>query len=572
VNSAEISRAVRQAVMEEFDLGVGDVALLRPGSLPRTTSGKIRRNECRRTFLSRTWSVTGRSSEACRETIESGLAGRLRHTLSLVLRIPDHWIESDKALSALGLDSLMRLECLLRLEAETCLALDPDLLKPETTLKDLTEAIQRLRRRDPDPAGVSSPVNARPGNRVPLLPIQHELLGDVAGELTNQAILLHVRSPRGTQPERLQAAFRELGERHDAFRLRIRRSEGAWLQEIGSDGIGIAFQTIDARNVSGADLRALGQRLTAQIGPDLNLQCGPAARAVFLDRGDSATGVLFLSLHPLVADAMTIARILFELEQTYEKQNAPRSDPTFREWAECLDGFAQTDTVRADLPFWRDVCTGNDDLSLVLQPVAGTGMVRLTPDQSSRFLERFRTSQEQHDFLLNALARAWSEITGGLDLFVRLENHGRFRIEGKNPLRVVGRCTCHFPMRVRAEDDVGDLRRSVPHDGLSFGLLRYCCRDSAVRAAMKALPVPQVAMTYRGRMDDLFHRQERFPLIASAVLDAGPRIPGSEPALTFYAGIESGVVWWRLACGTHAFTPTFTEALKRELQFALSAI
>jgi hypothetical protein len=89
---------------------------------------------------------------------------------------------------------------------------------------------------------------------------------------------------------------------------------------------------------------------------------------------------------------------------------------------------------------------------------------------------------------------------------------------------------------------------------------------------MKALPVPQVAMTYRGRMDDLFHRQERFPLIASAVLDAGARIPGSEPALTFYAGIERHVVWWRLACGAHAFPPALTDALKRELQFALSAI
>jgi hypothetical protein len=89
---------------------------------------------------------------------------------------------------------------------------------------------------------------------------------------------------------------------------------------------------------------------------------------------------------------------------------------------------------------------------------------------------------------------------------------------------------------------------------------------------MKALPVPQVAMTYRGRMGDLFHRQGRFPLIASAVFDAGARKPGSEPALTFYAGIERRAVWWRLECGTHAFPPAFIAGLERELRFALSAI
>lgn len=48
--------AVRAAIVERiartFGVGVGDVVLTRPGTIPRTTSGKMRRNEARRLYLS----------------------------------------------------------------------------------------------------------------------------------------------------------------------------------------------------------------------------------------------------------------------------------------------------------------------------------------------------------------------------------------------------------------------------------------------------------------------------------------------------------------------------------------
>ena len=44
-------RAIRHAVAEEYDLPVHAVVLIQSGSIPRTSSGKIRRQSCRQDFL-----------------------------------------------------------------------------------------------------------------------------------------------------------------------------------------------------------------------------------------------------------------------------------------------------------------------------------------------------------------------------------------------------------------------------------------------------------------------------------------------------------------------------------------
>jgi 7-keto-8-aminopelargonate synthetase-like enzyme/acyl-CoA synthetase (AMP-forming)/AMP-acid ligase II len=54
LDAAAVFAAVRKAVSEVFDVVVHAVALLRPGSIPLTTSGKVRRQECRARYLAAT--------------------------------------------------------------------------------------------------------------------------------------------------------------------------------------------------------------------------------------------------------------------------------------------------------------------------------------------------------------------------------------------------------------------------------------------------------------------------------------------------------------------------------------
>ena len=59
----DIIAEVRSAVADEHELAVEDVVLIRPASLPRTSSGKVRRHVCRERYLDGSLSVIEDASQ-----------------------------------------------------------------------------------------------------------------------------------------------------------------------------------------------------------------------------------------------------------------------------------------------------------------------------------------------------------------------------------------------------------------------------------------------------------------------------------------------------------------------------
>ncbi|ABX04499.1 fatty acyl-AMP ligase [Herpetosiphon sp.] len=50
----EAAQAVRLALQQQYDLAIADLMWVRPGQVPKTSSGKVRRRECRQRYLSQT--------------------------------------------------------------------------------------------------------------------------------------------------------------------------------------------------------------------------------------------------------------------------------------------------------------------------------------------------------------------------------------------------------------------------------------------------------------------------------------------------------------------------------------
>ena len=116
----EIAAAVRRAVAEEHEASVAEVVLIRPETLPRTSSGKVRRSACRDLYLQGGLRVVGASRlSAIADTAadedpwsgsQVGSPDWLRRTFAAAARIDPERVDADLPLSAAGLDSLAAVE------------------------------------------------------------------------------------------------------------------------------------------------------------------------------------------------------------------------------------------------------------------------------------------------------------------------------------------------------------------------------------------------------------------------------------------------------------------------------
>jgi acyl-CoA synthetase (AMP-forming)/AMP-acid ligase II/acyl carrier protein len=140
VDCEEVAAAIRRAVAEDHEVDVYAVVLVKPGAVPKTSSGKLQRRACRDEFLGGTLSAVGQSvremdGRAGTEDEPDGgmlaalldaepgqrkalLLTYLRRRIAGSAGISPWRVRADQPLLELGLDSLKLLELRQRLEAE----------------------------------------------------------------------------------------------------------------------------------------------------------------------------------------------------------------------------------------------------------------------------------------------------------------------------------------------------------------------------------------------------------------------------------------------------------------------
>ena len=80
LNVEEVVNAIRQAVAEQNTVDVFGVVLLKTGSIPKTTSGKIQRRQCRSQFLTGSLEIVGQWQLGAETSQLSELANRSENT------------------------------------------------------------------------------------------------------------------------------------------------------------------------------------------------------------------------------------------------------------------------------------------------------------------------------------------------------------------------------------------------------------------------------------------------------------------------------------------------------------
>ncbi|RLT97983.1 non-ribosomal peptide synthetase [Ketobacter sp.] len=396
---------------------------------------------------------------------------------------------------------------------------------------------------------VESPVLAEQGlveGELRLSPIQHWFFDHkfVDEHHWNQSVLLDVKAERSLQYNDLRQALCALVLQHDALRLRFERTEqgvrqflapAAGLDTASSSGFDnlVRVEEIAIDPESGASVTAHCDRIQAS----LNLLSGPllAAGLFTLPGGERK---LLLVLHHLVVDGVSW-RILLEdfntaLECVQARQEVKLGYKTtsYKQWAQALREGVELGHLNSEIDYWETVIEKEKPV-LPLDYPGGSATVAETVVHSVKLSESFTQSllrdvhqayrTEINDLLLTALARAISDWSGNLEIYLDLEGHGRETFSDKIDLsRTVGWFTSVYPVRLKYENgqsvqdnlkSIKEQLRHIPGKGFGYGALRYLGSPKQNRLLLQA-PQADLVFNYLGQFNSLIENNPWFTVAA----------------------------------------------------------
>jgi amino acid adenylation domain-containing protein len=345
----EVIRAIRQAVVEEHELQVYAVLLLKTGSIPKTSSGKIQRHACRLGFINNSLDIVCSSileqsnsivSLLTRETLleleseaqQSELVAKLQELVAQVLKIERSHLNYQQPLSTLGIDSLTAIELQNSIETQLGVVLPMADILAGSSIADLARLVQT------SPEIVFTPV-PEVVTEYPLSFGQQALwfLHQLSPSSPAYNIVNAVRLYGELDIAALQRTFQILVERHPCLRTTFSADQGKATQHI-HEQLEVCFQQEDAATWSEEVLK---DRLIAEAYRPFNLETGPLLRVQLFARLNNEH-ILLLAVHHIVADFWSLTVLVDELRIIYQAQKTGQQDtliPPNRQY---------TDYVRAE--------------------------------------------------------------------------------------------------------------------------------------------------------------------------------------------------------------------------------
>ncbi|OXM62111.1 non-ribosomal peptide synthetase [Amycolatopsis vastitatis] len=372
-------------------------------------------------------------------------------------------------------------------------------------------------------AAVHAPAAGPIAGPAPLTPIQHWFFA-THGPLDHFTMSQLLELPADVDQRALRTALDAVVAHHDALRTRFFTVDGRWRQEVTPAPSSGILRIRDLSSFGDAGQRAGIEAAAAQVRAGLDVTTGALAGAALLLRG-TRPPLLFLAVHHLVADGVSLRLLLGDLETAYQQvvAGAPvrlaGTATPFTQWAHLLEEHVRSGGFDDDLEHWTRVARRVPPALAADHAGAGTTgstrtlTVSLGAEDTDALLHKvpatYRT--QVNDVLLSALGRALADRTRQDGVLIALEGHGREDVlDGVDLSRTVGWFTTQFPVALDLPPSgewgatlkaVKEQLRAVPRRGLSYEALRYLGEPGAAGHALQAFPLPQICFNYHGRWD-----------------------------------------------------------------------
>ncbi|WP_304511255.1 non-ribosomal peptide synthetase [Desulfopila sp. IMCC35008] len=378
-----------------------------------------------------------------------------------------------------------------------------------------------------------------------LTPIQHWFFNrqSPAEHHFNHSFLFKV--VESLQPELVEQALTCLMEHHDVLRHHFVKTEMGWQASESDSAAVLPFSIYDLSLYSAEEKPAKLDEICNGLQAGFDLERGPLIQVAYFDYGASHQGRLLFVIHHLLVDAVSWKILFVDFQHLYEELAAgrqpqlPAKSSSYLEWAGRLQHSAGR-IEQAERQFWLDILAGGSEplpRDFIVGPDKNTISSEehlqhiIDPNLSHQLLGDMGWcfTMRPHEILLVALGLALQKWSTCRRLLIDIESHGRVDLfEDIDLSRTVGWFTslAPFPVELTGQGLLQDLKkiknllRSIPRQGIGFGLLRFLSPDKKLQNQLEELDTAEVSFNYFGQQDK---GKGTFPLME--VADESPGHP-----------------------------------------------
>ncbi|AIL12648.1 hypothetical protein IM40_02505 [Candidatus Paracaedimonas acanthamoebae] len=426
---------IRKQLYENHEIVPYKIVLLRERSLPKTSSGKVQRQLCKKLYLEHKLSIVaqedGFSSDmlipepqissnvfTCTlETRKKLLSSYLLQLASHILGISLNQQDLEKSLTSLGFNSVKLTLFLARIHRDLLQTIPSSIVfsSNNSIAQTLNYLIENWVEQELNLANQPQGSNSIPANfsqqrlwfldsflsekRVYNLPFSIDLFGD----LNSEALISSIKA---------------LVIKHDALRTFFKEIEGLLIQDFSSiEPIDIFYDDISSYNGSSKS-KILERLINETIFHTFDLT-KPFLFKAGLIKIDENHHILVLNFHHIILDGQSITLFLDELSETYNKLRKvpslsfPEASFTYKAYSSWFRQFLKPSTMERQISFWQEHLSQAADLT-TLSPdferpetlsYSGKTITHAIPQQLTNQLRKL--SEKYHTSLFTVLLSAF---------------------------------------------------------------------------------------------------------------------------------------------------------------------
>ncbi|MEH1813251.1 MAG: condensation domain-containing protein [Nostoc sp.] len=361
-NLEEVTAAIRQAVSQEFEMQVYAVVLIKPGSIPKTSSGKIQRRATKAEFLAGTLnvvqsSILDSSDVSLPKEQPTNLETYLQQLVAQVLSVPLEQVNIQQPLSNLGIDSLQAFDLKNRIQQDVGVSISAiDLFEASIAqivkLVLATETTATTHKLQPAP---------RDGE-LPLCLAQERLwfLDQLEPGNPFYNVAIAIRLTGKLNPAILEQSLNEIIKRHESLRTTFTPIDGRPIQII-HENLELKLSILQNLN---SDIQSL---ILQESQKPFDLSQLPLLRATLLHLKEDEH-LLLISTHHIISDGWSIGVLIQELATIYAAFSLGKPSPLpelsiqYADYAYWQRQWLQTDVLQPQLDYWKQQLNGSAPL------------------------------------------------------------------------------------------------------------------------------------------------------------------------------------------------------------------